>query len=354
MTEQQPTGASAPGVPEVPVPEVPAPDAAVPAVAPDAVTAPVVPVADVSSPDAAPAAMSVPVPTETQVMVAAADAAPVPVVAPAPEAPAPPVQHRRKRDRILGTTGQVIGVVGIIVCLALVLGVVFARGYAVSMVDDVTANIDTQIAKVNPILLQANSTVGEISGKVSTVADIAAGIAADPTPGGDIAQTLRNAISGVNERYQALREGYAGIRETALSIIDKLQTLDRIIPGLAIPQGPIDALNTFDANLQQFDAKVNDLLTIEPGTGPANQAAAKIAEAATAIDSRLQAVQDGITQVDDRVTQLRTDVKNTAGTVNMIINVVTVFIVLLLLYMLVLHWVLFRHSGEIRTKRVAG
>ena len=75
--------------------------------------------------------------------------------------------------------------------------------------------------------------------------------------------------------------------------------------------------------------------------------------AATAIDERLQAVQDGITAVNARVIQLRTDVKNTAGTVNLIINLVTVFIVLLLLYLLLLHWVLFRHSGEIRTKRTA-
>ncbi len=312
-----------------------------------------VPAVDVPAPDAAPAAASVAVPTDTQVIVPAADAAPVPVVAAAPAPPAPPATTRRKRDRILGTTGQVVGIVGIVVCFVLIAGVVFGRGWAVSTVSDVTATIDAKITEVSPVLTQAHSTVGEISGKVSTVADIAAGIAADPNPGGQFAQTLRDAVSGVNDRYQSLRAGYAGIRETALSIIDKLQTLDRIIPGLTIPQGPIDALNTFDARLQEFDAKVNDLLTIDPGNGPVNQAAAKISAAASGIDSKLQDVQDGITAVDDRVTQLRTDITNVADTVNLVITLATVFIIVLLLYMALLHWVLFRHSGEIRRKRIA-
>ena len=217
--------------------------------------------------------------------------------------------------------------------------------------DDLTATVDAKITELSPILTQAHTTVGEVSGKVGTVADIAAGIAADPNPGGQLAQTLRDAISGVNDRYQSLREGYAGVRETALSIIDKLQTLDSIIPGLTIPQGPIDALNTFDARLQEFDTKVNDLLTIDPGTGPVNQAAEKISVAASGIDSKLQDVQGAITQVDDRVTQLRTDIANVADTVNLVITLVTVFIVVLLLYLALLHWVLFRHSGESAGRR---
>ena len=342
MTEQQPTGVPAP---EGSQPTPPAPTEVVPAIAPEAVTAP----AEMTP--AAPAPADVVPPAAP----APADVASVPVAAVVPVAvePAPAKPVHRKRDRILGSTGQVLGVIGMLVCIVLIVGVIFGRSYAVGTVNDVAAAVDTQIAKVSPILQQAHTTVGEVSGKVSTVAEIADTVAKDPNPGGQIAQALRDAIDGVNDRYQALRQGYAGIRETALSIIEKLQTVDQLIPGLAIPQGPIDALNTFDTRIQEFDAKVNDLLTIEPGNGPANQAAAKIAEAATAIDGNLQFVQDGITQVDDRVTQLRTDIANTADTVNLIITLVTIFILLLLIWLLILHWILFRHSGEIRRKTVA-
>jgi hypothetical protein len=301
-------------------------------------------------PPAVPPPAEVPAPVAAATTVATTEPSPPASAEPA-AAPAP---TRRKRDRAVGTAGQVVGIAGLVVCLLLALGVVFARGYAVSAVDDVAATVDAQIAKTDPLLDRAQTTVGEISGKVSTVADIAAGIAANPSPGGEFAQALRDGLAGVNERYQGLREGYAGVREVVLSLIDKLDALDRLIPGISVPQGPIEALNTFDTRVQEFDTKVNDLLTIEPGQGPVNQAAAKIAAAATAIDAKLTALEEGITKVDDRIAQLRTDIANTAGTVITIINLVTVLLVLLLVWIALLHWVLFRHSGEIRKKSSAG
>ena len=92
---------------------------------------------------------------------------------------------------MLGTVGQVAGVLGIVVCLLLVIGVIIGDVWAVRTVDDVAAAIDAKIAKADPLLTQASAKVGEISGRVSTVADIAAGIAADPSPGGAVADTLR-------------------------------------------------------------------------------------------------------------------------------------------------------------------
>lgn len=274
-------------------------------------------------------------------------------VGPAMQAP-PPTPTRRKRERALGTAGQVLGIVGIVVCLVLVAGVVVGRGWAVGTVDDVAAAVDAQIAKTTPLLDRAQATVGEVSGRVSTVADIAAGVAADPSPGGEIAQGLRTALASVSARYQGLREGYADVRETVVSLIDRLQTLDRLVPGLSIPQGPIDARATFDERLNEFDAKVTDLITIDPGQGPVNQAAARIAEAATGIEARLHELQDGIGQVEERISELRADVASAAATANTAITLATILLVVLLLYLALLHWVLFRHSGEIRRKTAAG
>lgn len=307
------------------------------------------PAAAIPGPEPVPAQEPVPAPEPTAV------AEPAPVQEPTAVVPVPPAPvagpagpRRRKRDRALGTAGQVIGIGGIVVCLLLIVGVVFARGWAVTTVTDVSSTIDTQIAKVLPLLDTAQSTVGEVSGRVSTVADIAAAIAADPNPGGDLADGLRTAIAGVNERYQGLREGYAGVRETVFSVVDRLQTLDQLIPGLSIPQGPIDALTTFDMRLQEFDTKVNDLLTIEPGSGPVNEAAGRISQAANGLDTRLAEVETSIGEVETKVGALRTDLANVTGTIDGAITAATISIVLLLLWIALLHWVLFRHSGEIR------
>jgi hypothetical protein len=285
---------------------------------------------------------------------AAEPPAPAAVTVPVAAAAQSSARSHKRRDRILGTTGQVVGIVGIVVCLLLIVGVVFGRGWAVGTVDDVAAAVDAQIARTGPLLDKAQSTVGEVSGRVSTVADIASGIAANPAPGGDLAQTLRSALAGLSERYQGLRQGYADVRETVVSLIDRLQTLDRLVPGFSVPQGPVDALATFDARVKEFDAKVNDLITIEPGEGPLNQAAGRISEAATGIDTKLQGVQDGIGDVEVRIAELRVKLSDTAGTIKLGITLGTFGAVLLLLYLALLHWVLFRHSGEIRRKTTTG
>jgi len=285
----------------------------------------------------------------------AADAAPPPDVPPAPDVAAtePPPRPRR-RDRVVGSIGQVVGVVGIVVCLLLVIGVIVWDGWAVGTVDDVAAAVDAKIAKAEPLLDQASAKVGEISGRVSTVADIAAGIAADPSPGGAVADALRAGLATVSDRYQTLRSNYAGVRESVQSVVDRLQTLDRLVPAISIPQGPTDALAALDARLQEFDAKVSGLITIDPGQGPVNQAAAAIAQKAGEIDARITDLQGGIGDVQQRVSALRTKLSDTSGTIKLGITLGAFGSILLLFYLALLHWVLFRHSGEIRRKASAG
>jgi hypothetical protein len=277
------------------------------------------------------------------------DAPPAPDVAPPEPPPAP-----TRRDRVVGTIGQIVGVVGIVVCLLLVVGVIVGRGWAVSTVDDVAAAVDAQIVKADPLLTQASAKVGEISGRVSAVADIATGIAADPSPGGAVADALRAGLATVSDRYQTLRSSYADVRESVQSVVARLQTLDRLVPAISIPQGPADALAALDARLQEFDAKVTGLITIEPGQGPVNQAAAAIAQKAGEIDARITDVQGRIGDVQQRVSALRTRLADTAGTIRLGITLGAIGSILLLFYLALLHWVLFRHSGEIRRKQPAG
>ena len=281
--------------------------------------------------------------------VPSADAAPasdVPAAAPSPT--------RRRRDRVLGTVGQVFGIVGIVVCLVLVVGAVVGREWAVGTVDDVAAAVDAQIAKADPLLTQASATVGEISGRVSTVGDVAAGVAADPSPGGAVADSLRTVLATVSDRYQALRTNYGDVREAVVSMVDRLQTLGRIVPGVSIPQGPVDALAALDTRLQAFDAKVTGLITIDPGQGPVNKAAAAIAQAASDVNTKLTDLQGGIGDVQQRVSTLRTRISDAAGTMKMGITLGEIGSILVFLYLALLNWVLFRHSGEIRRRTSAG
>jgi len=268
-------------------------------------------------------------------------------------APQVPEPRQKGRDRALGTAGQVVGIVGIIACLLLVVGVVIGRGWAIGTVDDVATAIDTQIVRVNPILAQASTRAAEISGGLGTVADLAAGIAADPSPGGGVADTLRAGLASVSDRYQALRSSYADVRENVVSMLDRLKLLDRLVPGFSIPQGPVDALAALDSRLREFDAKVNDLLTIEPGQGPVNQAAAAVAQRVGEIQAKVNVIQTGLTDVQQRIAALEARLSDTASTIRTAITLGSIVAILLLLYSAFLHWVLYRHSGEIRRGKPA-
>ena len=275
------------------------------------------------------------------------------VVAVTPPVSEPGPAEPSRRDRLLGTAGQVAAVAGIVVCLLFVVGVLAGRIWVVSTVDDVAAAIDAQIAKAEPLLDQASVRIGEISGRVGAVGDVAAGIAADPSPGGSVAETLRTAVASVNERYQGMRANYADLRETVVSMVDRLQTLDRLVPGFSVPQGPIDSLSALNTRVQEFDAKLNDLLTIEPGQGPINQAAAAVAQKASDIETKFDGLQAGISDVQERITALRTKLSDTAGTIKLGVTLGTIGTILLLAWIAFLHWVLFRHSGEIRRRAPA-
>jgi hypothetical protein len=288
----------------------------------------------------------------------AAEPPPAEGAVPPPDAPPPadvgamaPPPRRRSRDRVVGTIGQVVGIIGIVVCLGLAVGVVFAHGWAVGTVDDLAAAVDTQIAKAEPLLGQASATVGEISGRVSTVADIAAGIAANPNPAPGVAQGLRTGLAGVADRYQNLRSSYADVRETVVSLADRLQTVDRMVPGFSIPQGPVDALSALDARLREFDANVSGLITIDPGQGPVNTAAAAVVQKAGEIGAKIEGLQSGLGAVEERISALRAKITDAAGSLKTAITLGSIGAFLLLLYLALLHWVLFRHSGEIRSKQ---
>ncbi len=255
---------------------------------------------------------------------------------------------------MLGTVGQLLGIGGLVVCLLLAVGVVMGRGWAVGTVDDVAGRIDAQIAKTGPILDQAQTRVGEISGRVSSVSEIAAAIAADPNPLPNAFDGLRSALTSVSDGYQNLRTRYADLRETAVSIGDVLATLDRLLPGVSIPQGPADALSALDARLQELDAKVMALIAIEPGQGPVNKAAAAVSQAANDVSARVQGASDGLGEVQQEIAKLRADIASAADTLRLWITLGAIGVILLLLYLALLNWVLFRHAGEIRRKTSAG
>jgi hypothetical protein len=184
---------------------------------------------------------------------------------------------------------------------------------------------------------------------VGAVADAANVIAADPNPAPALSEALAAQLKPVSERYLALRSAYTEVRTTVVGALDRLQTLDRLLPWLSIPQGPMDALTAIDARVQAIDAKVTDLLST-PGSGTVNAVAGAIATKATDVQGGLGSVTTALDQVSTRLTTLQSDVQARADRITLLITLASLVLILGLLYSAFLHWVLFRASGGRRRK----
>lgn len=343
MTSQkEPATPSEPvaGAGETGTPEAAATDAA------NAATEPIATAAEPIATAAVERAPAVPAPAET----ARPDATPetaTPEASVASSTPTAPSASRR--NRALGTTGQVAAIVGIVVSLALVVGVLIGRGWLVGKVDDIAGTVDSGLAKGVPLLDNASTRVSEVSGRVGAVEDAANALAANPNPAPGLSEALLAQMAPISERYLALRASYTDVRATVGSTLDRLNTLDQLLPWFSIPQGPVDALATLDTRVQAIDATVTELLTT-PGSGAVNAVAAAIATKAGDVQARLDKVTTALDDANTRLAALRVNVQDKADQVKLIATLASIVLILGFLYSAFLHWVLFRASSGRRRK----
>jgi hypothetical protein len=240
--------------------------------------------------------------------------------------------------------GQVAGVVGTIVCIVLIIGVIVGRNSLVGTVGDVQDRIDVGLVKAETLIDNASARVSEVSGRVGAVSDAATALAAQPNPAPALTELLLAQISGVSDRYLALRSSYTDVRETAVGTLDRLNTLERMLPFLSIPQGPMDALASLDERFQKLDASIMEVLST-PGAGAVNAVAGAVAEKADAIQTALNDLTARMADGKARLEALRGRVADKADQVTSFITITAVVQILLLVYFVFLHWLLF-HTGR--------
>jgi hypothetical protein len=256
-----------------------------------------------------------------------------------------------RRDRTLGAVGQVAGTVGILVCIVLVVGVVVGRSWLLGRVDSIQGRVDAGLVRAETLIDNTSARISEVSGRVGAVTDAATAIASSPNPAPALTEALLAQLSGVSDRYLALRASYADVRETAVGVLDRLNTLDALLPFFSVPQGPVDALSSLDARLQELDAAMMQVLTT-PGAGAVNAVAGAVAEKTTAIITALTNLNAKLADGKVRLESLRGDVAATADQVGWYVTLVSFLLLVLLVYIAFLHWLLFR-VGRTRWREAA-
>lgn len=260
--------------------------------------------------------------------------------------PTSPATSTAQRVAIVG--GQVLGIIGIVVCIALAVAVLLGRGWAVDQVDTVAASVDGQLARVPPLLSEADTAVTQVQAKVTVVSDAASAVANAPTIAPALSEAFSSAIAGVSERYLPLRASYAEMHANVTSALDRLALVDSLVPAISIPTGPTDALADLDARVRELDASIMAVLETTSRPTPVRDAAATVATRTSDIASRLDALHARISAVDARLAETRAKVASTADTASTAITVLSLVVVLLLLWVAFLHYVLYRSARASR------
>ncbi len=255
----------------------------------------------------------------------------------------------RGRPRF-GRAFQVAGVAGFVVCLVLVLGVWLGRAWAVTQVDGVVGSLDAGLMRAGAAATEASGEIDKVAagmGDVASVADQAANGSITVPP--EVSQAIGTRLSAAADRYRSFRAAYGNLREQVVSVVDTLQSIDRFIPGISVPQGPIDALANLDERVQALDSSVTELVTLANGAGTGRDAAAQLASQAADTQATLTDASSLVQSVTDTTDALQREVNDAGSTANLLFTIIAIVFTLVILYVAALNVALWALGGRWRS-----
>lgn len=265
-------------------------------------------------------------PVEPEVTTATAE----PEVAAAPVGdavtPAPPPERGRRKTR---AAAQVAGVLGLVVCAVLAIGILLAHGWISDAIGGVFESADRQIERGSTIVELATDRVQE---RVIDIDDFIANATAI-TPGANIPPALADRAAAVADRYDAVRNQFAEMRARVESGLETVRQVARLVPFIDLPTLPTEELAALDERLQQFDDSVNRLRE----AGIAGVAVERIVEGATNLRGAIDGVADLGDRIQTRLDEAQERLDQANARLDGYLRIVTIVLLLLVAYIVILN-----------------
>jgi methyl-accepting chemotaxis protein len=231
-----------------------------------------------------------------------------------------PERGAAPRRPTLGLVAQAVGVVGTILCVVLIVGLWVGRGMVTERVDELATRADAAVARgveLAETVAQGFEARADEMGQV--VADAQA-IADDPTASSAVLQGLVARLQPLSDRYAQVRDTYAGLKERVTTAWDFLTTIDRLLPGFALPPTSGERLASIDERLTNLDSAITDILTASRATTQVSESAATVAAMATRLETGLdeatalaREVEADLEDLQGRVAQAADDLEDLLG-----------------------------------------
>jgi hypothetical protein len=244
--------------------------------------------------------------------------------------------------RVLGAIGMVLGVIGIAICLALIVGTWIGRGAVSAELASIVAGIDGRLHRVDAALDALEGRLERAQGRVEQSGTIAMQLGRDAAADGPIADALRETADQLVDTYGDLRESYVTAREGVVDARERLDQVRQRFPLLPIPELPGDRLQALDQRLRDLNASLVQMRTdLSTREGPVERIRDRIVTATNNVAAGIEEIASQVSDVGARVEGARSSLEETQAAIEGWVTIGAIILSLLCLYGVLLNLCLF-------------
>jgi hypothetical protein len=243
--------------------------------------------------------------------------------------------------RIVGWLAAILGVIGLVICLVIAIGVWLVRPDIVTRVDHIASIAIEGLDQAAALSVDASDLTVEVGERLDTVASTAQQVSENPILDAAVDRLLGGAITNlVSGPWNQVQDRLGGMRERVVTLSSVVQGLDSAIPFIELPGVATAFVDDVDARWTTLDERVQEMETIaSEGVGTAERAG-RIAQAATEASERLAAVNVALGEVHGKIEAAQADIAAAADRAESTLTWVALVICIISVWVGLLHLLL--------------
>jgi hypothetical protein len=243
--------------------------------------------------------------------------------------------------RIVGWLAAILGVIGLVVCLTIAVGVWFVKPEVVRRVDHVTTVAVEALEQASGLSADASELIVQVKERLESVATTASSVSGNPvlTAAADrlLGGTISNVVVGP---WTQLQDRLSGMREKAVGLSTSVQALDEAIPFIELPGVVTGFVDDVDARWTEVDETVQGMETIAAEGVGSSERAANIAERAAAASEKLDALDAALGLVHGRIETAQAQITEASDQVEGVLGLSAIAITIIAGWVGLLHLLL--------------
>jgi hypothetical protein len=243
--------------------------------------------------------------------------------------------------RIVGWVAAILGMVGLVVCLVIAVGVWFVRPEVEKRVDYVASVAVDALEQASGLSADASDLIVQVKQRLDTVSTTASSVSGNPILTAAADRLLSGAITNVVAGpWNQLQDRLSGMREQAVGLSTSVQALDTAIPFIELPGVVTGFVDDVDARWTEVDQTVQGMESVaSEGVGTAERAN-QVAQTAAEVSAKLDALNTALGQVQGKIDTAKAQVDDASDQIAGILGISTLAICVIAIWVGLLHLLL--------------